>query len=230
MNELVFLNKECIKHKIVYTKSHRLVIKYDRNGILNIRAPKGISLADIEDFVKRHIDWIYDHYIHSQPVIRKYNTGEEYLYLGNKYTLKVVSSRHEGVFIQDEEIIIYALKEDNIKKLLLKWRKAQAEIIFEELLFQAFKRMEKDLKVYPKMQIKKYLSRWGCCYPKRNQIILNISLIHVPIELINYVIYHELSHFKYLNHQQEFHTYLRQYVPNENILRKKLKNYQADYE
>ena len=224
------MNKECIKHKIVYTKSHRLVIKYDRNGILNIRAPKGISLADIEDFVKRHIDWIYDHYIHSQPVIRKYNTGEEYLYLGNKYTLKVVSSRHEGVFIQDEEIIIYALKEDNIKKLLLKWRKAQAEIIFEELLFQAFKRMEKDLKVYPKMQIKKYLSRWGCCYPKRNQIILNISLIHVPIELINYVIYHELSHFKYLNHQQEFHTYLRQYVPNENILRKKLKNYQADYE
>lgn len=224
------MNKECIKHKIVYTKSHRLVIKYDRNGILNIRAPKGISLADIEDFVKRHIDWIYDHYIHSQPVIRKYNTGEEYLYLGNKYTLKVVSSRHEGVFIQDKEIIIYALKEDNIKKLLLKWRKAQAEIIFEELLFQAFKRMEKDLKVYPKMQIKKYLSRWGCCYPKRNQIILNISLIHVPIELINYVIYHELSHFKYLNHQQEFHTYLRQYVPNENILRKKLKNYQADYE
>lgn len=230
MNELKLLNKECIKHKIIYTTSRRLVIKYDRNGVLNIRAPKGITLREIEEFIGRHMDWIYDHYEESQPKTRSYKEFEEYLYLGKKYHLRIVSSRHEGVFLQNDEIIIYTLKEENVKKLLLKWRKEQAEVVFEELLFQAFKHMEKDLKAFPKMQIKKYLSRWGCCYPKRNQIILNISLIHVPIKLINYVIYHELAHFKYQNHQPEFHAYLRKYVPNENDLRKELKKYQADYE
>lgn len=230
MNELKILNKECIKHKIIYTKSHRLVIKYDRNGILNIRVPKGVTLKEVEEFIGRHMDWIYDHYEKSQPVGRTYEDGEEYLYLGTPYKLKIVNSRHQGVFLQNDEIIVYTLNEENVKKLLLKWRLERAEVVFEELMFQAFKKMESELKVYPKLQIKKYLSRWGCCYPKKNQVILNISLIHVPMELINYVIYHELSHFKHLNHSTQFHQYLRKYVPNENVLRNKLKAYKADYE
>ena len=110
MNELKLLNKECIKHKIIYTTSRRLVIKYDRNGILNIRAPKGITLREIEEFIGRHMDWVYDHYEESQPKTRSYKEFEEYLYLGKKYHLRIVSSRHEGVFLQNEQIKILAFR------------------------------------------------------------------------------------------------------------------------
>ena len=71
------MNKKCIKHKIIYTKSHRLVIKYDRSGMLNIRAPQGITIKEIDDFVNRHMDWVFDHYEQSQPKTRNYNDGEE---------------------------------------------------------------------------------------------------------------------------------------------------------
>ena len=104
MNELTCLNKKCIKHKIIYTKSHRLVIKYDRSGMLNIRAPQGITIKEIDDFVNRHMDWVFDHYEQSQPKTRNYNDGEEYLYLGKKYQIKFVNSRHEVVFVQDNNI------------------------------------------------------------------------------------------------------------------------------
>ena len=56
-------------------------------------------------------------------------------------------------------------------------------------------------------------------------LILNLSLIHTSLELIEYVVYHELCHFVYKNHQSEFHLLLQQFVPNEKQLKKVLNNY-----
>ena len=61
-------------------------------------------------------------------------------------------------------------------------------------------------------------------------IVLNLALIHVPVYLIEYVIYHELTHFIHMNHQSGFHKHLQKYVENENVLRKELNKYKADYE
>lgn len=230
MNELEIFKKNSIKHKIVRAKTKKLVIKYDRNGILNIRCPLKIKDAELEDFVSRHLDWIIDHYEMSQPKIRKYEDNEKYLFLGKEYDLKIVYSRHETVIIQENNIFVYALNEQRIPQILKKWKTEQAEIVFSEILYQCFGRMKNDLTIYPKLSIKKYLSRWGCCYPKRKEIILNIALIHVPVELIEYVTYHELCHFKYLNHQPAFHAYLQKYCPNERKLKQCLKNYRTDYE
>jgi predicted metal-dependent hydrolase len=55
--------------------------------------------------------------------------------------------------------------------------------------------------------------------------MLNISLIHVPLALIEYVIFHELVHFVYPNHSKEFHALLKKYVHDERMKRQKLKNY-----
>ena len=44
-----------------------------------------------------------------------------------------------------------------------------------------------------------------------------MRLIHVPVYLIEYVMYHELCHFVYDNHQKDFHDLLKntiKYVKN----------------
>lgn len=230
MNELKSLVKLNIPHKIIYTKYRRLVIKFDRKGILNIRCPKLAKMEEVEKFVLEHLDWIISHDKENKENIRTYNSGDKYLYLGTEYTLNVVISRHTGFFLQDSEMVVYVKRIEDVKKELNNFRKEKAEEIFEELLFRAFQKMESELKSYPKLVIKKYVGRWGCCYPKKNQIILNISLIHVPINLINFVIYHELTHFIHMNHQSGFHKHLQKYVENENVLRKELNKYKADYE
>ena len=230
MNELKNLVSLNIPYKIIYTKYKRLVIKFDRKGVLNIRCPKVVKFNEVENFVDSHLEWIIKHYDLFKKQIKMYNTGDDYLFLGKLYKLNVVLSRHTGVFEQDNELIVYVDKLENVKKELNKWRISKAEIIFPELLFQAFKQMESELKAYPKLNIKKYVSRWGCCYPRRNEISLNISLIHVPVHLINYVIFHELAHFVHLNHQKGFHLFLQRYVPNESLLKKELNQYKADYE
>ena len=45
----------------------------------------------------------------------------------------------------------------------------------------------------------------------------------LPPEIIDYVIVHELSHIKYLNHQKEFYDYLKVFLPNYKYLEKRLK-------
>ena len=60
--------------------------------------------------------------------------------------------------------------------------------------------MSHYLNKYPLLEIKRYKSRWGCCYPKKNKIIINVSVVNLPLELIEYVIYHELTHFVFDNH------------------------------
>lgn len=75
------------------------------------------------------------------------------------------------------------------------------------------------------LYFRKMKSRWGVCYSKENKIGLTKGLIHVPFDLIDYVIYHEFCHFKVQNHSSKFYDELGKYCVDYKIKRKALKKY-----
>lgn len=67
-------------------------------------------------------------------------------------------------------------------------------------------------------------SRWGSCNQNK-AINLNIALMNVPYELIDYVLIHELSHTKHLNHSKAFWEEVARADQLYELHRKQLKSY-----
>jgi predicted metal-dependent hydrolase len=77
---------------------------------------------------------------------------------------------------------------------------------------------------YNKLFIRNQKTRWGSCSGKNN-ISLNVNLIRLRSELIDYVILHELVHTKIKNHSKKFWAKMDRYVGDGKELRKELKGY-----
>jgi predicted metal-dependent hydrolase len=78
---------------------------------------------------------------------------------------------------------------------------------------------------YNEVAIKRLKSRWGSCDQHRN-IVLNLFLMQLPWELIDYVLLHELTHTRVLKHGPDFWQAMAEVSPAATTLRKNLRAYQ----
>lgn len=76
----------------------------------------------------------------------------------------------------------------------------------------------------PALKIRLMKSRWGVCYPTKNQITLNKQLIEKPMAALEYVVLHELVHLLHPNHQAEFHATIAYLMPDYKVRKKLLQN------
>lgn len=218
-----------IPYLIQQKKVKRLTVKYNSNGILVITQPLGVSDVFVIKFIEEHLDWILNHKPVKPLPHEKYKDGDSYLLLGREHILEIVYSNYETVILKQNKLIVYTSSEKRIEEILDKFRFEQAEIVFNEMLYKCFNNMSEHLNKYPKLTIKKAKSRWGCCFVNENRIMLNIALIHLPLTLVEYVIFHELVHFVHSNHSKDFHQLLQKYVYDERKKQKMLKNYNIIY-
>jgi predicted metal-dependent hydrolase len=79
---------------------------------------------------------------------------------------------------------------------------------------------------YASVSIKSLKSRWGSC-DSNNNISLNLYLMELPWELIDYVLVHELNHTIAMHHGPDFWQKMEAKMPNSKLLRKQLKQYRA---
>ncbi len=77
---------------------------------------------------------------------------------------------------------------------------------------------------YKRAFIRNQRTRWGSCSQK-NDISLNMKLVRLPDELMDYVILHELAHTRCKNHSSEFWAELDRLVGNGKGMDAQLKAY-----
>ena len=72
-------------------------------------------------------------------------------------------------------------------------------------------------------RVKRLKRVWGNCSSKK-VISLNYNLIKYSKKAMDYVVIHELSHLKHMNHSKDFWNMVERYMSDYKIAEKELKN------
>ena len=152
-------------------------------------------------------------------IIKMYNNMKSKMLDNNKiYYLGDELVFMESKKIKIDECYAYGPSVEKINEYL----KMNSIKVFDERL-KRLKVMFNDLPDF-KLRTRYMKTRWGVCNKSSMTVTLNTELIHKDVTLIDYVIIHELCHFKHMNHSKEFWIEVEKYYPYYKLARKRLKN------
>ena len=219
-----------IDYELIFSRRKTLGIHVYPDTRVIVRAPLNTDLRFIEEHLHTRAAWILKHQQQfrqtppSPPVEPQSVTGATVRYLGEGYTLRIETSQRQRVQLGGGEIIVSvrdATDTDHVAALLNRWLRVQAERVFAERLTACFPRVAAWGIAFPPLKIRDMKTRWGSCSSKGN-VSLNLRLIHQPVELIDYVVLHELCHLKELNHSPRFWKLMDRVLPDWRDRRKRL--------
>jgi len=200
------------KIKIIRSRRRTLALEVAKDASLVVRAPFLLPMYHIQKFIYQKRRWIkkkQEEILKNKMAKKSFVDGDEFLYLGKPYKLKIVDWQERPLVFQD----IFRLSRGEIgqaKDLFEEWYKKKAfELIFERVLYFA---SIFSLK-YNQIKISKASKRWGSCSSKKN-LNFNWRLIMAPTPIIDYVVIHELSHLVEQNHSKKFWRLVEQIMPD----------------
>lgn len=230
--ELEGINILFKKHR----KSTRLRIRVSPKSGTIVTMPWFFPYDKAKDFANGHLDWIKKNLEKVEKFKKnalvfdentEFTTKNHRLVICRKNIKKSFFSIKEGkIFVNFTHFddISAEQNQEKIRNAIIEAFRIEAK----EYLPQRVEVLAKKFGLkYRGLTIKNLTSRWGSC-SGRNNINLNLHLIRLPHELIDYVILHELAHTKEKNHGEKFWKYLTSLIPEALELNKKLKFYKME--
>ncbi|MCT7549478.1 M48 family metallopeptidase [Aliarcobacter butzleri] len=196
MSFQIELNEKQVTVKLVNKKNVKhCYIRVLKDDLIEIKSNIYFSLYDAKILVEKRKNWL-------ENAIKKVSKNalleDEFLYLGE----------------------VKKLQDYNIKNLD-KFYKNEIEKILPNIVETFSKKMD----LYPtSISYRKNKRTWGSCNFK-NGLNFNILLIKFPLEIMQYVVIHELSHIKHKNHSKNFWNLVEKYCPNYKQIEKEFKNF-----
>lgn len=204
--------------QIIRKNVKNITLKIKNDGSVTLTAPILTDMKYINDILLANKDKILNKLTNlkkNRPSIPiKIDNGSHVYYLGRCYQLKIVHNENHGCFINGDFFELHTNNSsDNHLNLTIiyNWYIHQAKCVYNELIHKYKHFVKKDVK---KITIKKMNTRWGSCNIKTSAINLNLNLMLYPIEAIEYVILHELTHLIHYNHDKNFYSFIEQIMPD----------------
>ncbi|WP_053956869.1 M48 family metallopeptidase [Inediibacterium massiliense] len=193
-------------------------IRIEPPDLVILKAPKKAKEEDIIKILKRKEKWIRNKLQLLKKINclqKQYINGENFLYLGKNYLLKIIinstvkNSTVEGI---DQNLVVTMKENDQqaLKDIVINWyaQKALEKIVERVNDFQKYFEVKPN-----KITIKNQKTRWGSCSSKRN-LNFNFRIIIAPIEIIDYLVVHEMCHLIHMDHSKNFWGLVESIIPD----------------
>lgn len=221
---------EIVKKKI--KNMHLSVLPPD--GKVRVSAPETLSDESIIMFVRTKVGWIRKQQekfeLQPRQSERHYVSGETLYVWGRQFFLQVeYSYKGNSLILVGDKAILTVRKESTAKQrenFVNEWYRTLLKAEVEKYL-PKWERIT-GLKCSG-WQSKYMTTKWGTCNTSTGKIWLNLQLAKKPIECLEYVILHELSHLKVKNHGPEFVAILDQHMPYWREYKRQLNDSKLDY-
>lgn len=223
----VVIGNEIIGYRLQRVRRRTIGFQINEHG-LTIRAPRWITLREIETAIVENQRWIRSKQIkwlawwdeHRRAAIR-FADGGHVQYLGNTATLRLRADATH--FDGEAEEIRLALPNDaaevQVREALQAWLQAQARGVLAQRLERFAGRI--DVR-FADWRLSSARTQWGSC-SHDGRIRLNWRLVHFSLPVIDYVIAHELAHLRELNHSARFWKAVAHLLPEFETARDQIK-------
>ena len=203
---------------------------YPPQGRIRVAAPVKMDDEAIRLFIISKIPWIRKQKSkfekQQRQTKREFVSGESHYFLGNRYRLNVITTNKKPkVEIRRKTHIDLYVKPDMSRE--------QREKILEDFYRAELRKhipllLEKWKKIIRvnvnEVGIKKMKTKWGTCNPEAGRIWVNLELAKNPIRCLEYILVHEMTHFKEKTHSDKFFNLMDSFMPQWPQYRDELNN------
>jgi len=195
-------------------------------GAVRVTIPAWAPYSAGLTFAKTRLDWIRE----QQPATHSFLVDGQQI--GKAHRLRFVASPASKIStrIRETEIIVsyparLAAYDADVQNAAttasIRALRAQAERLLPQRLAELAARHGFT---YKSVSVRSLKSRWGSC-DQHKRVVLNLYLMQLPWQLIDYVLLHELTHTVVLAHGPKFWTAMEEVEPHAKQLRKAMRDY-----
>jgi predicted metal-dependent hydrolase len=151
----------------------------------------------------------YDSYREDIPE-RRFEAGATFPYLGAPHEVVVEGRKSSDVFEEQFRLAEHHVEQASVKRALETLYRRKARETFENRA----ESYADDIGVeYEQIEIRNQRTKWGSC-STTGTLGLNWRLMMAPVDVIDYIIIHELAHLREPNHTDTFWSLVAEHDPN----------------
>ena len=228
MQRTIRLEGRAVSYELERKRVKNINLRIRADGSVYVSAPRLTPQGEIERFIISKGEFVLralDRFAEKTPLPRSFDEGERLSVLGREYELRVLPSAKNKATMGAGVITLYvrdpadaALREKTLNELLDALCAETVTGLCEEI----YPLFEKRGVAYPEIKFRRMKSRWGSCAAAKGVLTFNKSLVYAPLSCVEYVVYHEFTHFLHPDHSPAFYECLARYVPDWKAQRRQL--------
>jgi hypothetical protein len=199
-------------------RARRLSVRVYPGGRVEVVAPRGASAAAVQRFVGVHRQWIDRRVqdLSAETVLEDLRPAWiELPAIGQRFSVGYEADASGRISVQTNEgesrVLVRGPVHEELKvaESLRAWLMDRAAHALSEALARTALHCGFG---YRRMQVRRQRTRWGSCSAS-GTISLNVCVLFLDPEAMGYLLIHELSHTKHMNHSKRFWALVAMHEP-----------------